>query len=287
MEGEDFYVTLPSDSSMQRFPNNNGGKFTVQLPQRLSLNSHFWEVALTEIAFNQDWPPVLSSDIWVKICINDKTGATWKVCATEYLEDGLWKRKYDDFPDFIESSIVPLINKTLACNKIKHGAFQFVHSKDSVRFSATGIISPTGMPIRIEFSTTLLSIMGFARDQLVESRYFQSAVDKTLSSPTSFFTPNLNRGITLLMVYTNIIKPHIAGHSMAPLLRIIEVLPDLSKDTTRLITILRPQFYTLNMDEISDISIEIYSLGGGETLKFAMPVICQLQFRRKRPWTKV
>jgi len=50
MRGEEFYIVLPSNSSMLYFPENKTTQFTTELPQRIDLHGR-WEVALTEIQF--------------------------------------------------------------------------------------------------------------------------------------------------------------------------------------------------------------------------------------------
>ncbi|NNK28185.1 MAG: hypothetical protein HKP06_08105, partial [Flavobacteriaceae bacterium] len=65
MSETSLYVTLPSDASMSQYPRNEGGAYTVQLPETLHLNTE-WEVGLAELIFNQDWPAVNHNDIWIR-----------------------------------------------------------------------------------------------------------------------------------------------------------------------------------------------------------------------------
>ncbi|KAL6417101.1 hypothetical protein ACFW04_012982 [Cataglyphis niger] len=50
MREDEFYMILPSNSSMRYFPENKITCFTTKLPQRVDLHGR-WEVALTEIQF--------------------------------------------------------------------------------------------------------------------------------------------------------------------------------------------------------------------------------------------
>ena len=52
MDRDEFYVVLPSDNSMNVFPQNKTTKFTSQLPRHLNLSGN-WTVALTEIQYPQ------------------------------------------------------------------------------------------------------------------------------------------------------------------------------------------------------------------------------------------
>lgn len=53
MEGQ-FYLTLPSNSSMKLYPNNTLADFTINLSPPLDLSGD-WEVALSEIQYPHTW----------------------------------------------------------------------------------------------------------------------------------------------------------------------------------------------------------------------------------------
>lgn len=50
MSGEEFYLTLPSDSSRHEYPNNTNNSFKVRLPAPIRLNGLGWKVGLTSIS---------------------------------------------------------------------------------------------------------------------------------------------------------------------------------------------------------------------------------------------
>ena len=54
MEVTQFYVHLPSNASLDKFPNNTLTEYRVYLPQTISLTGD-WEVALTEIHYPHSW----------------------------------------------------------------------------------------------------------------------------------------------------------------------------------------------------------------------------------------
>ena len=49
-----FYVTLPSNSSMEYFPNNKTSNFVTKLSRTLQLDGE-WEVGLAEIDYPHTW----------------------------------------------------------------------------------------------------------------------------------------------------------------------------------------------------------------------------------------
>ncbi len=58
---DNFYITLPSNSSMDSYPSNTVSHYTTKLPQRLNLEGD-WEVALVEIQIPQTWNNVDASN---------------------------------------------------------------------------------------------------------------------------------------------------------------------------------------------------------------------------------
>ena len=50
-----FSVILPSNASMNLYPENKTSSFKVNLPQTLELDSSKWEVELSEIQFEHSW----------------------------------------------------------------------------------------------------------------------------------------------------------------------------------------------------------------------------------------
>ena len=54
MEVTQFYLHLPSNSSLDKLPHNTLTEYRVSLPQTLNLTGE-WEVALTEIHYPHSW----------------------------------------------------------------------------------------------------------------------------------------------------------------------------------------------------------------------------------------
>lgn len=285
MEGDNFYATLISDASMLVHPDNQGGDFTVSLPSPIQLNSHFWEVGLDEIAFSQDWDPYVKEDLWAAACINDIEGGGWTDCARVIASDQMLKQSSFTCNEFLTSVFKPLVTQALTEAGIKGVNIQIVYEKvgDRMKFT-TPITSPR--PVRLELSTLLNQILGFARHQLVLNRYFQSDRNLRIDSPLSYFPTKPKRGVEMLLIYTNIIKPHATGHTMSPLLRIVELKADNDDANKRVVQFKRIQYYPVNMDDISEITVKIYNLNGLSPIQFASQVTCQLHFRRRTPWTK-
>lgn len=68
MSEHDFYITLPSNASMDRYPSNRPGNFKVDLSHRHDLSDGQWEIGLSEIQFTPNWrysTPKFDMVVWL------------------------------------------------------------------------------------------------------------------------------------------------------------------------------------------------------------------------------
>ena len=65
MEVTQFYLHLPSNSSLDKFPHNTLTEYRVSLPQTLNLTGE-WEVALTEIHYPHSWNNIQQFRFYVR-----------------------------------------------------------------------------------------------------------------------------------------------------------------------------------------------------------------------------
>ena len=308
MDNTIFYVDLPSDSSMERYPANHGGEYTVDLPISLQLSSHQWEAGLVEAIFNQEWSPVVIKDLWVQICI-DKGNSIFAACGAAYVkETKVPETNMEDFADVWTKLLEPMFKRAMKKASLwvegtdtKNKVFNMSFDKASKRFTLT--ITPNEAKrktaLRLEMSTSLLNILGFTRFQLSrapkgsvlptkhkllnkqESRYFFSNSEGKIVTPPSHFTPSISRGITSLWIYTDLVKPHITGHTFSPLLRVIAVDHSMDGGSARVVRFNQVHYYPLTSGNISSIHIKITNQGGLEPVNFAVPVTMKLHFRKR------
>ena len=62
----DFYLTLPSNSSMDYYPNNHAGQYYTKLPQELELTGDY-EVALCEVMIDNSYLNVGEKEMFLTI----------------------------------------------------------------------------------------------------------------------------------------------------------------------------------------------------------------------------
>ena len=61
-----FYLTLPSNSSMNYCPNNTLTHYTTKLPKITNLDGA-WEIGLAEIQYPHSWYSVKNNEAWLKV----------------------------------------------------------------------------------------------------------------------------------------------------------------------------------------------------------------------------
>lgn len=285
MDSENFYVCLPSNSSLLAHAGNHGGSYTVDLPIPLQLASHGWEVALSQIVFSQDWPVLVKGDIWVTACVNDVSSGSWKTCQQTFPTAVELAGAEDSMEGFLKKTVAPLITRALTAADIKEVDVKFTRTGtgDKKRVSFT---SPTTTesktPVRLQLSDTLLHILGFSRTQLVDGVYFQTDNQLKFNIGPSRFAPSRRRSVQTLWIYSDIIHPYITGHMLTPLLRTVDVDSRVDYGTTRVVDFERLEYHRVNGSEINSIRIAIYNIGGKAPIEFATNVTCKLHFQRRR-----
>ena len=72
MNSRRFYLTLPSNASMNLYPKNTAAQYTIKLPRSIALDGGDWEVALTELSVPAIFDNVLKNTCYVKL-IDERT----------------------------------------------------------------------------------------------------------------------------------------------------------------------------------------------------------------------
>lgn len=70
MAGSDgFYLTLPSDGSMETFPQNTVAQFKTLLPQTVDLTDGEWQMGLTEMMYGSSVKNILANESYFDILV--------------------------------------------------------------------------------------------------------------------------------------------------------------------------------------------------------------------------
>ena len=180
----DFYLVLPSNSSMDIHPNNTLAQYITNLPRRISLHGD-WECGLTEIHYPHDWYNVRNTRMVV-----EHEESTHNV----YLDDGY----YDSPKTLVE-----------ALNLDKESRVKF--SYDSVTQKMRAHLK---RQTKFRLYGDLSDILGFSN--------ITSDADHRVTLPANSVV-DLRRGFESLYVYSSMVEPRIVGDKIVPLLRIVPI----------------------------------------------------------------
>ena len=191
----DFYLTLPSNSSMDVYPDNTLTRYQTKLPHRIELEGR-WEVGLVELQYPHNWYNVPK--------VSDRQMAISHVTnVAGEIEIGYF-------------SIPPgYYNPSILLQRIKAEAKASLFSQEVV-------------DIKLEHDEVdqmyVADLSGYVLD-------VGPHVSTLLGLDDTFFPPRPHRGesaididpIHSLYVYCDLIEPRVVGDVLAPLLRIVPV----------------------------------------------------------------
>lgn len=239
-------MTLPSNSSVEIFPDNTLSSFKVKLPETINLGGE-WEVGLSSITFPHSWYSITEVN---QIFFYDGGDG-------QFLPARISKGYYSSGKEVVQA-----ISEVLKKTGVDNIVLEFKEISEKVQFRLSG-------KARIAFENHLALLIGF--------EYKKVTIDKDMTSP---FVCDLNAGFQSLFVYLDIIDSQIVGDIRAPLLRTV---PAGGKDG-EIITINynSPQFVPLARKEFETIEVLITD-DKGENVHFQRGrVLITLTFRLSR-----
>lgn len=191
---DQFYLTLPSNSSMNFFPKNTLSTYKTKLAKELELQNGQWEVGLSEIQYPHKWM-TLTTEKEGRIRMYHKVG------EPTYISVSLGPGYY--------SSVTDLLGALNLYTTSEFATFSWYKHREIVLVS----ISP-GKEIRL--NSTLAEIL-----HLPEKLCADPKTSKTYRSAGR--VTDLQRGKRSLYVYCDLIQHQLVGDSSVPLLRIVPV----------------------------------------------------------------
>lgn len=253
------HITLPSDSSMNYYPNNTVAHYVTKLSERIHLDGEY-EVGLVEIIYPHSWFNVDNRD--------KKYWFAFSQLGTIYEKFYVNSGYYANEEHFVKS-LNGEMEKAFQ-NEVDFSV-QFVYDEKTAKiilrvYSKLGI---DGIAISPEFKRFL----GFDGDWAT-TRETNRIADRAFE---------LNSGLTLMYVYCDIAAYTIVGDTKAPLLRVCNVSGK-HGDIVR-ITYDHPHYIPLARRDFDTIEININTeLGRPVPFEFGKSVVT-LHFRRKHEKT--
>ena len=240
-----FYVTLPSNSSMNYYPNNTLTSYTTKLGQPLELEGS-WEVGLAEIQYPHTWYNIRKNEAWMTV-----RHVTQKV-----------RVKLDIRPGYYHN-IQKLIKTIWNVKKIYEGGQWMEISVDEV----AAIVKMTiKHDVEMQLSPRLQQLLGFNIYHFGTGLYFGDRV------------ADIFDGFYSLYVYCPLAKPRIVGDAMVPLLRVVPIKGDSGDVLTK--TYERIHYIPLEQRRFETIEIYITDDTGKPVPFERGKVVVTLSFRR-------
>lgn len=204
---EDFYLVLPSNSSMLFFPENATGCYTTHLPREMRLHGE-WRVALAEIHIPCTMMHVYEWDSRYRF---QSSGFTEEITFAEgSIPHGIYN-SLETLADEINKIKIVSDHQKLQPAEGKKGFYALHRTCECVDTHITG------------YSQKILRVFGFESEY---ARNIGSLVteEKTERIVTGNRPASLARAIVdQLYVYTDICTPYTVGDTQAALLRIVSL----------------------------------------------------------------
>ena len=259
-----FFVTLPSNSSMDIFPDNKITRFNTQLAKRISLQGN-WECGLVEIHYPFSFDAT-SSELWVRyrlkptprvVIANGNTQVQGAETPEDTGESGVIHLNGGPYKE-ITSLMGEMKNNqefSMICDVlINNGRIRIVPKPKVVCMTLSPLLQKIfHMPVKDLFGTT--EGVDVARlDALIPSHMY---------------------------VYTDIVEPQPVGDTLAPLLRIINVGKHGKMPGAQIsYTFIHPHYIPLMKREFNRIEVDIRD-DLGENVPFASGQLnVKLHFRK-------
>lgn len=242
-----FYLTLPSNSSQQLYPDNTLTHYQVQLAKAVELEGR-WEVGLSEIQYPHTWYNVRERDGVMKL----QTTPEGPVYTT-ILKAGLYP------------TARKLVRSLNAMNEM-------IPENRNILFFYDGITKKVTVDVAegawLELSAALKILLGITQTRLeAGSHVGEQVVD-------------VHQGFYSLYVYCNLLEPRAVGHSEVPLLRIVPLEGDDGDMVTKIYSNI--QYVPLLLKNFRTVEIDIRK-DTGERVPFERgKLVATLHFRRQR-----
>ena len=251
MNGSHFYLTLPSNASIDIFPNNKSSTYRVKLPQPIDLNGE-WEVGLYSITYPNTWY-TLKRGFDTHIYHADQSG----LFSTAFIAYGY----YNTMQDIVEASNNALRTEGVGKNNIDL-TYNDLTGKVLVRVEGGYQLGLTGR---------MSIILGFGgKDTKITTT--------TLSPYVADLFP-----VSTIYVYCDIVQPQIVGDTNAQLLRSIPVRGKSGDIITE--TFSNVQYVPIQTKSFQDIEI-VLRTDTGDPVSFERgKVVITLHLRQRSYFT--
>ena len=249
MESE-FCVTLPSNSSMQYFPDNKTSNFVTKLSRTPQLDGE-WEVGLAEIVYPHTWYNIREGKNSVEIYAPDNLYLVFKT-AEFSIQPGYYEKVQDVIDALYKAGISNLTDVVLSYDD-----------------ASKRVTVKCGRRVVVKLRGDIARIFGFLNDTTIRA---SDEKGFTLALPET--------GNQYFYVYTDIIKSQYHDDVVVPVLRTVTVKGEHGSYVSK--NFKRPHYVPLNKKVFDTIGINIRDEAGDLVAFEHGKVIITLHFRRSK-----
>ena len=242
-----FYLTLPSNSSMDYYPENTLAHYTTKLNSVIELDGE-WEIGLTEISIPSHVHNVIEGQCYYDLYIAGVHIRRINVTPGHY------RRMRDLVEDLHRSQRAQV---PLQSHEPLLVEFSFDTGNKRVRMTCEDSLH---QHMHVEFNANLARLLGYHFDVRYSLSHQKPKVSK--------FPPNLTGNIQSVYVYCDLGEHVLVGDTKAPLLRIVDRTSDARNVVHRTfnpplyIPLQKKCFDTVEINLMTDTGIPVPFLSG-------------------------
>jgi hypothetical protein len=269
-----FYVTLPSNSSMDFFPDNTLSTYVTKLPQPFDLKGE-WEVGLSEIQFPITWYNVKEKEARMYYLSTPK--------GEQIVEMTDISPPHGHYSS--ANILIDQINEAMGTKKEIEFTYNEISQKITIKFvdESTDTFLAIAKPLAELMGFDLEDLQKLSPDVVMSKAEdliaIHSSGDK--KSYTGSRVCDLQRGFYAIYVYCDLVEPTVVGDVKVPLLRTVNISGREGEIVNR--TFETVQYMPLHRKQFETIDINIRDDTGRPVPFQRGKVIATLHFRMKRP----
>jgi len=259
-----FYLTLPSNSSMQYYRNNTATKYTTKLSQMMELDGN-WEVGLVEITCPGKLVNVEKRECGVRVqyrrpsLISSSSSSSPSSQQTYWLN--LREGQYRDIYDIVRATNELLVTQGGSDRLVQSAILRYIESVGRVEIRVKN-------GFRIKFNSALARRLGFS----------STAIYTNWATGLTPEPEGIN--VRSLYVYCDLLEPVPVGDVKVPLLRIVNT-DETTKDYSNMHRIMkRVLFVPVQKKHFDTVEIQILDDAGNVVPFENGKSIVVLEFRR-------
>ena len=266
--GEDFYLTLPSDSSMDQYPRNVPGAFYTKLPQTIDLSGKNYEIGLAEVLFPNTYTNIGDNEMMLIVQPEPKLGF-----KTLTLPKGLY-----DTPESLISALNEKLVDVYAAayedNMIKRTKMK-MEIKNAPKFFYDRVTKRAKLKIYkedclVKLNPSLAKIL----------RMHVEMMDK-LGANEGTGVVDVHKESNMMYIYCDLVRHRQVGDMMVPLLRVVPTHEKSGHVTYRIFE--KPHYQPLARQQFNTIEI-VLSTDAGKIPSFASGKTVVTLHLRPRPF---